>query len=174
MKCTFTDTVIYGLLDSPVGPLLIAGDTDNVRMISFPTGSQAQDPLPDWTRDDGYYQEANQELRAYFAGELTSFGFALSFDGTPFQKSVWKALCDIPYGATASYGEIAAKIGRPKASRAVGAANRANPLPIVVPCHRVIGANASLTGFGGGLDTKQFLLALESPPPTQGRLFDPV
>ncbi len=102
-----------------------------------------------------------RQLEAYFAGELTDFSLALAPRGTPFQLSVWQALREIPYGATRSYGELARAIGRPKASRAVGAANGSNPLPIVVPCHRVIGSSGKLTGFGGGLEAKAILLSLE-------------
>ena len=100
-------------------------------------------------------------MGAYFAGELTRFDLRLHLAGTAFQNAVWAALCDIPFGETVSYGALASRIGKPMASRAVGAANGANPLPIVVPCHRVIGADKSLTGFGGGIETKRFLLAHE-------------
>lgn len=115
-------------------------------------------PRPEWRRDDGLFKDAFAQLRAYFSGELTTFDLQLHFVGTAFQKTVWRALIDIPYGETMSYGALAAAIGRPTASRAVGAANGANPLPIIAPCHRVIGADRSLTGFGGGLEAKQFLL----------------
>ena len=115
-------------------------------------------PRPEWRRDDGLFKDAFAQLSAYFAGELTVFDLPLRFTGTSFQMTVWQALIDIPYGETVSYGALATTIGRPTASRAVGAANGANPLPIVAPCHRVIGADHSLTGFGGGLETKRFLL----------------
>ena len=112
-------------------------------------------------RDDRALRSVVRELTAYFAGELREFSLPLAPVGTPFQLDVWNALRAIPYGETRSYGELAERIGRPKAVRAVGAANGANPLPIVVPCHRVIGSNGTLTGFGGGLPLKQALLALE-------------
>lgn len=151
----------YTYIDSPVGTLLLAGDAECLRYVSFPTGKRARRPLDSWRRDDTLFTDAINQLRAYFAGELTAFELPLQFNGTTFQKSVWSALRDIPYGETRSYGELAERIGRPTASRAVGAANGANPLPIVVPCHRVIGANGTLTGFGGGVETKAFLLGLE-------------
>lgn len=162
MSARRAEPLIYEHLDSPVGKLLVAGDADHVCLISFPAGSRARQPDAGWRRLDGHFASAQKELMAYFAGELSQFTFALRLIGTPFQQAVWRVLRTIPYGDTTTYGAIAQKIGKPKASRAVGAANGANPLPIVVPCHRVIGANSGLTGFGGGLDTKQFLLAHES------------
>ena len=111
--------------------------------------------------------EACRQLREYFAGQRRSFQLPLAPQGTPFQQQVWQALAEIPYGETRTYGEIAEAIGRKGASRAVGAANHRNPLPIFIPCHRVIGANGSLTGYAGGLETKRFLLALESGQPAQ-------
>jgi methylated-DNA-[protein]-cysteine S-methyltransferase len=106
-------------------------------------------------------QEAIRQLRAYFAGKLENFDLPLAPEGTPFQRAVWKLLCDIPYGETISYGELARRVGNPKASRAVGLANGSNPIAIVIPCHRVIGSNGKLTGYGGGLPLKEKLLALE-------------
>lgn len=165
------EPLIYGYLESPVGHLLLVADADHLRGISFPEGSRKQEPQTIWRRDDDWFPVTIAQLRAYFAGELTQFNLPLLFDGTPFQNTVWRALCDIPYGTTTSYGALAKSIGRPKASRAVGAANGANPLPIVVPCHRVIGADNSLTGFGGGVDVKHFLLTHEKAEGYQGRLF---
>lgn len=161
----------YTRLDSPVGPLLLAGAGDVLMLINFPTGSQAMEPEPGWVRDDAMFAEAKRQLGEYFDGRRTEFAFALALHGTDFQKDCWTALRAVPFGETVSYGELARRIGRPKASRAVGAANHANPLPIVVPCHRVIGADRSLTGFGGGLDTKRRLLALEQPADAQADLF---
>ena len=152
----------YSYLESPVGRLLLAGDADGLILISFPAGSRPREPAAGWIRDDGIFAAATRQLTAYFAGELRDFALPLRPGGTAFQQSVWSALRAIPFGATMSYGELACRIGRPSASRAVGAANGANPLPIVVPCHRVIGADNSLTGFGGGLETKRFLLAHEA------------
>ncbi len=151
----------YGYFDSPVGRLLVAGDEEHLHLVSFPTGSRAREPQSNWRRDDSLFGGAFAQLSAYFAGELTQFALPLFFAGTAFQNTVWTALRDIPFGETTSYGMLAARIGRPTASRAVGAANGANPLPIIVPCHRVIGSNRSLTGFGGGIATKRFLLSHE-------------
>lgn len=153
--------MFYGWLDSPVGRLLVAGDGDRLRLISFAAGGRVRRPAASWRRRDEAFEDAFAQLRAYFAGERTRFDLPLELAGTSFQNAVWSALLDIPYGETVSYGELAKRIGRPTASRAVGAANGANPLPIVVPCHRVIGANGSLTGFGGGIETKQYLLQHE-------------
>ena len=151
----------YGYFDSPVGPLLVAGDADQLHLISFPTESRTKEPQADWHRDDSLFAEAFRQLHAYFEGQLTKFNLPLRFAGTAFQNTVWTALCDIPFGETISYGALASRIGKPTASRAVGGANGANPLPIVVPCHRVIGSDKSLTGFGGGVEIKRFLLAHE-------------
>lgn len=162
------NALAYGYLDSPVGRLLLAGDGTGLHRIAFPSGKRAGQPPRHWRRDDTVLSEAMEQLRAYFTGALTRFDLPLRFSGTAFQNTVWSALRDIPYGETVSYGELARRIGRPTASRAVGAANGANPLPIVVPCHRVVGADGSLTGFGGGVETKRFLLRHErraSPTP---------
>ena len=153
--------MFYSHTDSPIGLLLLAGDENGIRLISFPTGSRARSAEPGWQEDAAPFVEAVRQLGAYFAGELQEFDLSLAPQGTPFQLAVWQALRRIPYGETVSYGAIAEAVGRPSASRAVGAANGANPLPIVVPCHRVIGSTGKLTGFGGGLDTKAALLALE-------------
>ena len=125
-------------------------------------GSMRRDPESDWIYNEKPLASACQQLGEYFSGKRKSFDLPLQFDGTEFQVSVLKALQDIPYGETVSYGEIARRIGKPKAVRAVGAANGRNPLPIVLPCHRVIGSSGDLTGFGGGLDTKEALLRLEA------------
>jgi len=166
----------YTFLETPVGRLLIAGASEIVMLNNFPTGSQAMLPWPEWLRDDNMFSNAKQQLTEYFEGTRTEFTMAVEMDGTNFQKQCWTALRQVPYGDTISYGELAQRIGRPGASRAVGAANHANPLPLVVPCHRVIGSDKSLTGFGGGLDTKLQLLAMENPTAygtdTQGNLFD--
>ncbi len=151
----------YGYFDSPVGRLLVAGDADRLHLISFPSETRTNQPRADWRRDDRLFVAAFGQLSAYFAGELTQFDLPLRLAGTAFQTKVWTALREIPFGATMSYGALASRIGKPGASRAVGGANGANPLPIVVPCHRVIGSDKSLTGFGGGVETKRFLLAHE-------------
>lgn len=171
MKGKSAEALVYGYLESPVGHLLLVADADHLRGISFPDGSRKQEPQAGWRRDDAYFPDTSAQLRAYFAGELTEFSLPLLFDGTAFQNAVWQALSDIPYGETTSYGALASTIGNAKACRAVGAANGANPLPIVVPCHRVIGADNSLTGFGGGVDVKHFLLTHEKARGYQGQLF---
>jgi len=152
----------YCYLDTPIGELLLAGDDDALAMIGFPKGSMRRNPEPDWIFNEQKLATARRQLREYFDGARRDFDLPLKLSGTEFQVSVLKALQEIPYGETVSYGEIARRIGRPRAVRAVGAANGRNPLPIVVPCHRVIGATGDLTGFGGGLDTKEALLRLEA------------
>ena len=146
-------------IDSPVGPLtLVAGD-GGLRAVRF-----GAEPLPAGAPDgdDPVLAATAEQLRAYFAGERTTFDLPLELTGTPFQRRAWLALADIPYGATVSYGEQARRLGRPGAARAVGAANGRNPLPIVLPCHRLVGANGSLTGYGGGLAVKRALLEHEA------------
>lgn len=153
----------YTYLDTPIGTLLIAGDAEAVRRIDFPKNGKASTPEADWTESSrGPVGAAVKQLREYFAGKRADFDLPLAPVGTEFQRTVWRNLQDIPYGETISYGELAKRVGNPKASRAVGAANGQNPIPIVIPCHRVIGANGKLTGFGGGLPTKEALLALET------------
>ncbi len=148
--------------DSPVGPLLLAGNRDGLHVLSFGVGSRPRAIDPDWIADTtGVLKGVRQELDAYFAGRLKTFSTPVAFTGTPFQNQVWQQLCRIPYGETISYLELANRIDNPKAVRAVGMANGANPIAIIVPCHRVIGSNGSLTGFGGGLPTKRALLELE-------------
>ncbi len=148
----------YDFLETPIGRLLLVADEQGLRHIDFPRADQDERIEPDWSRDRRYLGVAIEQLEAYFAGHLLAFDVALAARGTDFRKTVWNELGRIPYGETISYGELARRIGEPHASRAVGAANGANPLPIIVPCHRVIGANGKLTGFGGGLPIKQWLL----------------
>jgi methylated-DNA-[protein]-cysteine S-methyltransferase len=153
--------VEYRHLDSPIGPLLLAGDESGIRYLLFAKGRREAKPEQDWVPDRGSLREAAQQLAAYFRGKLREFDVPLAPQGTSFQQQVWRALCDIPYGETTSYGELARRIENPKAVRAVGLANGSNPISIIIPCHRVIGSNGSLTGYGGGLPIKQALLALE-------------
>jgi methylated-DNA-[protein]-cysteine S-methyltransferase len=153
-------------MESPVGRLLLEGDDKGLQRVAFTKGKAGQaiplpDSHPDPLRRPGPLQDAVNQLKAYFAGDLRGFDLPLKLQGTPFQLSVWRALQDIPYGETTSYGELARRVGTPKGSRAVGLANGSNPIAIVVPCHRVIGSNGKLTGYGGGLDNKHTLLALE-------------
>ncbi len=151
----------YSHMASPLGPILIAGDAAGLRLIHFQNATTMQQPAPDWVEDRQPLRKAIDQLDAYFAGTLQGFTLKLAPAGTPFQHSVWHALQDIPYGATTSYGTLAKQLGKPKASRAVGAANGRNPLAIVIPCHRVIGSTGKLTGYAGGLDLKEALLAFE-------------
>jgi methylated-DNA-[protein]-cysteine S-methyltransferase len=151
----------YTELESPIGPLILAADEVGLRKILFANGRDNSRPGPSWRKNAAPLAEAIRQLRAYLAGELTAFDLPLAPEGTEFQRRVWRRLCDIPYGETISYGELAARIGNPKASRAVGLANGSNPISIVIPCHRVIGSNGKLTGYGGGLPIKEKLLALE-------------
>ncbi len=164
---TNSPQLAYCHFSSPVGDLLFAGDGERIHVVGFSDGSQARAADDHWRRDDSLFRQIREQMAAYFAGELKRFDLLLHLGGTDFQNAVWTALLDIPFGQTTSYGALAAKIGRPKASRAVGAANGANPIPIIVPCHRVIGADNSLTGFGGGVETKAFLLRHEGVMDTQ-------
>jgi methylated-DNA-[protein]-cysteine S-methyltransferase len=150
--------ILTSTVESPIGPLtLIARDgvLTNVTMHEQRHGSP---PPVEAITDDAWFKDAAQQLLAYFAGELLSFDLEMNLLGTTFQKRVWSELCAIPYGETISYGELARRVGNPKASRAVGLANGRNPVAIIVPCHRVIGADGSLTGYGGGLERKTWLL----------------
>ncbi|MDX1412278.1 MAG: methylated-DNA--[protein]-cysteine S-methyltransferase [Nitrospirales bacterium] len=150
--------MFYWILKSPVGKILIAGDHRGLKFINFQDGANAQPPDPQWKEDSQFFRAVIQQLNSYFSGRLTQFRLPLAPEGTPFQMKVWKALKRIPYGKTVSYGEIAQRIGNPKGSRAVGAANGQNPLSIIVPCHRVIGQTGDLVGYGGGLSIKKALL----------------
>jgi len=153
--------IAYRTIASPIGPLFLAGTGDALCRLAF-ASERPPTPDPSWTPDEaGVLDAVEQELVAYFSGQLQRFRTRVAPQGTPFQQRVWQALCEIPYGQTISYGELARRIDAVKAVRAVGAANGANPIAIIVPCHRVIGANGSLTGFGGGLPTKRALLDLE-------------
>jgi methylated-DNA-[protein]-cysteine S-methyltransferase len=154
--------VNYVYLDTPIGMLLIAGDAAAVLRIQFQIDGKPANAEAGWEPSQrGPVGEAARQLREYFAGKRTGFDLPLAPRGTEFQRSVWRRLQEIPYGETISYGELARRVENPKASRAVGSANGANPLPIVIPCHRVIAGDGKLGGFGGGLPTKQALLGLE-------------
>lgn len=145
--------------ESPVGPLLLAGDATALTRVHFQGGPHPLTPPSQWRREAARFAAVTRELAEYFAGERRAFSVPLAMQGSGFQRSVWRALVAIPYGETISYGELARRVG--SVARAVGLANGANPLPIIVPCHRVIGADGSLTGFGGGLAIKRALLELE-------------
>lgn len=152
----------YCYLNTPIGDLLLAGDDEALSLVGFPQGKMRHDPEPDWIFNEKPFAAVRQQLAEYFAGDRKDFDLPLNLSGTEFQVLVLEELRRIPYGETTSYGDIAERIGRPKAVRAVGAANGRNPIPIIIPCHRVIGRSGDLTGFGGGLDTKEALLRLEA------------
>ena len=160
-----TTTTRYTFMDSPVGRLMLVCREGALTCIEFENGWHAGGATAGWVISDEPFEEPVRQLREYFAGHRREFELDLSPVGTPFQQSVWSALREIPYGQTRSYADIACRIGRPRAVRAVGAANGRNPLPIVIPCHRVVGQNGALTGFGGGLETKRRLLQLEGALP---------
>lgn len=151
-------TVYWATADSPLGPFLLAGEGRLLVAASLP-GRWSTDDVPDaWVRRDRALAPAAAQLAAYFGGTRRTFDLDFAPAGTEFQRHVWSALCAIPYGSTTSYGEIAGRVGNPRASRAVGMANNRNPIALFIPCHRVVGTNGSLTGYGGGLDMKSWLL----------------
>lgn len=158
----------YCELESPVGRLLLVGAATGIQGIDFQDSPKPTPISPDWIFDPRPLASLVRQLQEYFSGRRTTFEVELAPQGTPFQRSVWAALQTVPFGTVCSYGDLSRRIGRPQACRAVGQANRANPWPIVVPCHRVIGSDHSLTGFGGGLDIKEKLLRWE----TRAELFD--
>lgn len=152
----------YETIDSPLGELLLTGDGEALTgLYILPGWRRAPSVGSSWRRDPAAFHDAREQLVAYFAGRLRTFDLPLAPNGTPFQREVWGALREIPYGETATYGELASAVGRPHAARAVGAANGRNPIGIVVPCHRVVGAGGALTGYAGGVDNKRILLELE-------------
>lgn len=153
--------VWYDNLPTPIGELRLVADEQGLREVWFETGRHRREPAPSWVHSPQVLAFARTQMEEYFAGTRQVFDLPLHPIGTPFQRRVWDELARIAYGATISYGELARRIGQPQAMRAVGAANGRNPLPLVLPCHRVIGSNGSLTGFGGGLPVKRFLLAME-------------
>lgn len=159
----------FDLFDTELGELLLATQGDALCLLDYQAGTHARQVQPDWLRAPQRFAAVKAEVTAYLAGELMDFSIAVAPQGTLFQQQVWQALQTIPYGHTASYADIAERIGRPQAVRAVGAANGANPISLIIPCHRVIGKNGSLTGYAGGLDVKQRLLALEQPAVAMGQ-----
>jgi methylated-DNA-[protein]-cysteine S-methyltransferase len=151
----------FSEIDSPVGTLCLLGDGASLKGL-YMVDQKHRPALPlGCERNDRVFRSVKEQLAAYFAGKLQEFELELAGEGSAFQKKVWRALVDIPYGATESYGGLARRIGNVNASRAVGLANGRNPIGIIVPCHRVVGANGSLTGYGGGLERKQWLLEHE-------------
>jgi methylated-DNA-[protein]-cysteine S-methyltransferase len=154
---------LYAQVESPLGELLLLGDGRSLTRLHMQDGRRRLAIDAAWTHAPHAFEPVARQLRGYFAGERTSFeGLPLEPRGSDFQRQVWRALSEIPYGETISYGELARRVGRPDRARAVGGANARNPIAVIVPCHRVIGADGSLTGFGGGLANKRFLLDLEA------------
>jgi methylated-DNA-[protein]-cysteine S-methyltransferase len=154
--------MLYTTTDSPIGELLLAGDGQALHHLSMQHGRRPLKLDPSWQRDDAAFESVIAQLSEYFDGERRAFDLELNMTGNPFELRVWEELERIPYGETTSYGDIAKRIGSPDAARAVGLANGRNPVAVIVPCHRVIGANGSLTGYGGGLERKRLLLDLEA------------
>ena len=157
-----TTSLLYTIIDSPIGDLLLVGDGEALHRLDMRGGRRPVPIDPSWVRDDDAFADARGQLDEYFAGNRREFELELELLGNSFERQVWQQLLEIPYGETASYGEVARAIGAPDAPRAVGLANGRNPIAVIVPCHRVIGANGSLTGYGGGLERKRLLLDLES------------
>jgi methylated-DNA-[protein]-cysteine S-methyltransferase len=151
---------LYTSFDSPIGELLLLGDGHALHGLYMQDGRKPVRIAPRWKRSEAPFTEVRAQLREYFAGERTTFDMPLAMDGAQFERRVWRALRDIPYGETVSYGEIARRVGQPAAARAVGLANGRNPIAVIVPCHRVIGASGALTGYGGGLERKRLLREL--------------
>ena len=151
----------YRSFSSPIGLLTLAGHGESLTNLVIEGAAHPPRGRDRWVEDAAAFPDVVDQLHAYFAGKRTGFDVALCPEGTSFQRRVWDALSDIPYGETATYGDIARRIGQPAAARAVGLANGRNPIPVIVPCHRVIGANGALTGYAGGLQAKQALLDLE-------------
>jgi methylated-DNA-[protein]-cysteine S-methyltransferase len=155
------EATTYGYFDTPLGRLLLARDGAGLRQLTFEHHKHPRPVQPDWRRDDAAFAETGAQLAAYFAGARRAFNLPLALHGTAFQQRVWQALLEVPFGATTTYAALADAIDRPGAYHAVGAAVGMNPVSIIVPCHRVLGSNGSLTGYAGGLERKAKLLALE-------------
>jgi len=154
--------IFYSYYDSPVGQLLLVGDGENVHRIEFPTTSRPVTQLASWKSNSAVFRTLTDQLDAYFDGSLKEFTVRVAADGSDFQRRVWDELQTIEYGQTRTYADIARSIGKPTACRAVGSANGRNPVSIIIPCHRVIGTNGKLTGYAGGISTKQWLLSHEA------------
>jgi methylated-DNA-[protein]-cysteine S-methyltransferase len=154
--------MLYTTIDSPIGELLLLGQGGALHGLYMQEAPKPMALERGWREDRGAFGDVRRQLGEYFAGDRTAFDVPLAAAGTPFQRAVWRGLRDIPYGETISYGELARRIGRPTAVRAVGLANGRNPISVIVPCHRVIGADGTLTGYGGGIERKRLLLELET------------
>jgi methylated-DNA-[protein]-cysteine S-methyltransferase len=162
-----TTALSYTYTDTPIGAAMLVGRQGRLTGLYLGEGRTTPRPTPDWRRDDRQFEDVGRQLDEYFAGRRTDFDVAVEPAGTRFQVSVWSALVDIPYGMTTTYGAVAARIGHPAAARAVGGASGRNPVSIIIPCHRVVGVDGSLTGYGWGIERKAWLLELEQQP---GRL----
>ena len=156
------EALLYTRIESPIGELLLVGDGHALHGLHMQEGRTAVAVDPEWRPADEPFAEVRRQLSEYFDGERTTFNVPLAMAGTPFQRRVWSALQEIPYGETTTYGQLAERLGRPAASRAVGLANGRNPIAVIVPCHRVIGSDGNLTGYGSGLERKRLLLDLEA------------
>ena len=162
MTTTIDQTVLFTTIHSPIGELILSGTRQSISGLYLCKQKHAPKHVSDWVRDDQAFSDAARQLKEYFQGTRQEFDLVLEPQGTDFQKRVWQGLCQIPYGKTCGYGELAKALCNPNASRAVGMANGRNPISIIVPCHRVIGADGSLTGYGGGLAAKKWLLEHEA------------
>ncbi len=154
--------MIYTTIESPLGELLLAGDGAVLHRLDMREGRRPVRIAEGWKREDDAFADVRAQLDEYFDGTRRDFDIQLALSGNPFERRVWEALLEIPYGQTVSYGHLAGRIGKPNAARAVGLANGRNPVAVIVPCHRVIGADGTLTGYGGGLERKRLLLDLEA------------
>ena len=157
-----TTTTYYSYIDCPLGRMFVQGDGQFVTGLYLPQHKGWRGPNASWQQSDAPFTAVREQLTEYFAGERQQFDVPLKLAGTPFQQRVWQELVRIPFGTTITYAQLAQRVGKPTASRAVGHANGRNPISVIVPCHRVIGANGKLTGYAGGVDKKQWLLAWES------------
>jgi methylated-DNA-[protein]-cysteine S-methyltransferase len=155
-------TILTTTVDSPIGPLVLSGTEGALSGLYLTDGAHNPTDMSGWTSAESAFRSVAEQLEAYFDGDLKEFEVTLDLHGTQFQRRVWSALQTVPYGTTTSYAAIARQVGSPTAYRAVGLANGRNPVAVIVPCHRVIGANGTLTGYGGGLERKRLLLDLES------------
>lgn len=158
---TRTRPLLYGTVPSPIGELLLAGDGETLTLLHMQDGRRPLRPKPGWTRSETAFARVRTQLEEYFHGARSTFDLPLAPAGNEFELTVWSALLEIPYGETTSYGALAARIGHCGAARAVGVANARNPIAVIIPCHRVIGTDGSLTGYGGGLERKRWLLRHE-------------
>jgi methylated-DNA-[protein]-cysteine S-methyltransferase len=167
-------TTYYSYIASPVGQLFVCGDEEFLSALYLPNHKGERGPEADWRQADAPFAAVREQLAEYFSGARQQFDVPLKLTGTHFQLRVWQELVRIPFGTTISYAQLAQRLGQPTATRAVGNANGRNPVSIIVPCHRVIGANGKLTGYGGGMEKKEWLLAWErgACPTARGHLFD--